>query len=186
MAHAYAPLHQKVSCPYWVFQANNQCTLYKGGVFLPLEEHVARYCCSSVYQHCPQYQRGCANLEDAARKHGLSLADSRRHHARLTTKIPLRLYACDQQGQTVTLLSDQAQTVDLSVGGLGMLSVEELQAGQEVAVHFDGGFSIPGLSSRGEIRWCRSRGAEYFQAGIAFAEGSPMGKVVATMWGAEH
>ncbi len=158
--------------------------MYKGGIFLPMDEHVARYCRSSRFRYCQQYLRGCAGMEDAARKHGLSLSDSRRVHERRHEKFPLRVYACDSKGKLVALLSDNAETVDLSIGGLGMLSSEKLEAGQDVTIHFDAGFTIPGLSSKGTICWCEKADDGHYQAGLAFA-GDKMGQVVAGLWPGE-
>lgn len=160
--------------------------MFKGGIFLPMEEHVSRYCRSSHYRYCKQYIRGCTGIEDTVRKFGLQMgsSDSRRSHERLLKKFPLRIYACDEQGKSVRLLSDNAETVDLSQGGIGMRLPSQLEAGQQIALHFGAGFAIPGLSSKGTICWCHAAGDDYYQAGVAFA-GNQVGQVVAGLVAAE-
>jgi hypothetical protein len=155
--------------------------MFKGGLFLPLDEHIHHYCQSSRFQHCQQYLRGCAEREKRTSKSGVSLSDSRRVHDRLQKKFPLQIYTCDAQGKLITLLSDKVETIDLSVGGLGMLSSTKLETGQQVAIHFNDDFTIPGLSSTGTIRWCEQTGDQHYQAGFAFAN-EKVGQVMADLW----
>ncbi len=156
--------------------------MFKAGIFLPMDEHVARYCRTSNFEYCQQYLNGCAGIKDTVQQFAQAGNDSRRHHERLAKKFSVRLYACDNEGKPLGLISDQAETIDLSIGGLGMLSSEKLEAGQQVAIHFDSAFTIPGLSGKGTIRWCRSANGDHYQAGLAFA-GPHLGRVVAGLWG---
>ena len=181
MTQLITPTKTHTSCPYWDRQTYNECTMYKAGLFLPLDEHVAHYCKSTRFQHCQQYLRGCAEIKDTDQKQGLSLADSRRTHDRLQKKFPLRVYVYDSQGKLITLLSDKAETINLSAGGLGILSPTKLETGQQIAVHFNKDFTIPDLSSKGTIRWCKQTGDQHYQAGIAFAN-DKTGQVMADLW----
>ncbi|MEN8140579.1 MAG: PilZ domain-containing protein [Thermodesulfobacteriota bacterium] len=166
------------SCPFWDSHANNECTMYQGGVFLPMASHVARYCQSPRYRYCQQYLRGAVGRDIAARREAAPLVDSRRLDERLRRRYALRVYACDVQGNPLSLLSDEAETVDLSAGGLGLSSAVQVVTGQHVAIHFGAGFTVPGLSSNGVVRWCQATGDNGYRAGVAFAS-DKMGQVVA-------
>lgn len=37
--------------------------MFKGGIFLPLDEHVARYCRTANFGSCQQYLQGCPVLQ---------------------------------------------------------------------------------------------------------------------------
>ena len=158
-------------CPYWSKQNSHECKMTKGGLYIPMPEHVDMFCSKSYFVQCHQYLRGCEILKETARKYGFIVDGGRRKYRRVSERTTLTLSACNNSRNLLELLDDKASTVDLSLGGMCLESSKEIQQNSLVSFQFSSDFSIPNLSGIGEVKWCEPvDNSDYFQAGVAFAD----------------
>jgi hypothetical protein len=143
----------------------------KGGLYIPMPEHVDMFCAKPQYVHCHQYVRGCEMLKETARKYGFIVDGGRRKYRRVSDRTTVALSACDNSRNLLELLDDNALTVDLSLGGMRLRSSKEIQQESLISFQFSPDFSIPNLSGVGEVKWCEPiENSDHFQAGVAFAD----------------
>ena len=158
-------------CPYWSMQNSHECKMTKGGLYIPMPEHVDMFCSKPRYSHCHQYLRGCELLKETARKYGFIVDGGRRKYRRVSDRATLSLSACDASRNFLELLDDKALTLDLSLGGMRLESNKKLQKDSLVTFQFSPDFSIPNLSGTGEVKWCEpADNSGHFQVGVAFAD----------------
>lgn len=143
----------------------------KGGLYIPMPEHIEMFCGTTHYIKCHQYMRGCELLHETAKKYGFIIDGGRRRFRRIADRIPLILSACDMNKQPTELLDGSAVTLDLSLGGLRIESHTEIAIDTLIAFEFGADFSTPELSGIGEVKWCESRhNSGLYEAGIAFSD----------------
>ena len=158
-------------CPYWSPHNSHECKMTKGGLYIPMPEHVDMFCSKPQYVQCHQYLRGCELLKETARKYGFIVDGGRRKYRRVSDRTTLSLSACDDSRNLLELLDDNAFTVDLSLGGMRLESSKEIQKDSLISFQFSPDFSIPNLSGMGEVKWCEPiENSDHFQAGVAFAD----------------
>jgi hypothetical protein len=143
----------------------------KGGLYIPMPEHIELFCSTVHYIKCHQYMRGCELLQEAAKKYGFIVDGGRRRFRRISERISLVVTLCDVNRRPIELLDDRAITLDLSLGGLRIESHREIPPETLVAFEFGPDFSSPDLAGVGEVKWCESRlDSGLFEAGIAFSD----------------
>ncbi len=158
-------------CPYWSKNKSKECGMIKGGLYIPMPEHVEMFCSSARFGVCHQYIRGCELLQESAKKYGLITDGARRRFRRVADRIPMRLALCDKNGDSLQMLDEQAVTLDLSLGGLRLESNSRIDKDVVVAFEFADTFSVPELTGIGEVKWCAANKAtDKFEAGIAFRD----------------
>ena len=158
-------------CPYWSTDNSHECKMTKGGLYIPMPEHVDMFCSKSLYSQCHQYLRGLELMQETARKYGFIVEGGRRKYRRVSDRTILSLSACDSSRNLLELLDGKAFTVDLSLGGMRLESSKEIKKDSLVSFKFSPDFSIPNLSGIGEVKWCDPiENSEHFQAGVAFAD----------------
>jgi hypothetical protein len=145
--------------------------MIKGGLYIPMPEHIDVFCSSSQYVKCHQYIRGCEFLQETAKKYGFIVDGGRRRFRRVADRVSLTVTACDMNRKPLDLLDDQAMTLDLSLGGLRIESSREIPKDTMVSFAFGPDFSTPELAGVGEVKWCESQlDSGRFEAGIAFTD----------------
>lgn len=160
-------------CPHWTENNGDECKMTKGGLYIPMPEHVSMFCMSSRYAHCHQYIRGEELLQEAARNFGYIVEDGRRRYRRVSDRFQLVLSSCDDDMTPLSVLDDHAFTLDLSLGGMRLESRRKISTGRPVAFAFSRDFTIPDLSGTGEVRWCEpDRDSGGFVAGLEFSDGT--------------
>lgn len=143
----------------------------KGGLYIPMPEHIDMFCSSPKYTLCHQYIRGCELLQDTAKKFGYIVDGGRRRFRRVDDRTPLRVSLCDKDRRPLELLDENAITIDLSLGGMRLQSSRELPRDTLICFEFDSGFTVPDLAGVGEVKWCEPKnGSSLFQAGLAFSD----------------
>lgn len=158
-------------CPYWSSHNSHECKMTKGGLYIPMPEHVDMFCSKPQFVQCHQYIRGCELLKETARKYGFIVDGGRRKYRRVSDQTFLALSSCDSARNHLELLDDKAFTVDLSLGGMRLESHKKIDENSLVSFQFSQDFSIPNLSGVGEVKWCEPiENSEYFQAGVAFSD----------------
>ena len=158
-------------CPYWSTSNNHECKMTKGGLYIPMPEHVDMFCSKPHYENCHQYMRGRELINETARKYGFIVDGGRRKYRRVMDRTPLVLSAVDKNHNLLGLLDNNAFTLDLSLGGMRLQSKKEIQKDSLVSFQFSRDFSIPNLSGIGEVKWSEpAANGDHFQAGVAFAD----------------
>jgi len=143
----------------------------KGGLFIPMPEHVDMFCSKPQYVQCHQYLRGCKLMQETARKYGFIVDGGRRKYRRVPERTPLSLSLCDSGRNLLELLDDNAYTLDFSLGGMRLQSIKEIEEKSLVSFQFSSDFSRPNLSGIGEVKWCEAvPETDMFQTGLAFAD----------------
>ncbi len=158
-------------CPHWVEENANACNMTKGGLYIPMPEHIEMFCSTGRYGRCSQYLRGSEMIHEDAEKYGFVTSQGRRRYRRVTERIALSLFAGGADAGSGKLLDDKAFAIDLSLGGLRMESRQQLLPNDIIALQFGSDFSAPGLSGSAQVRWCEAKNDEdVYQAGIAFED----------------
>lgn len=158
-------------CPYWGKNNSHECKMTKGGLYIPMPEHINMFCLTSRYTFCHQYIRGCELLREAAKKYGFIVDGGRRRYRRVAERIPVSVSLCDKDRGLIELIDEDAVTIDLSLGGLRLLSRRELPRDSLVSFGFGPDFTIPDLAGIGEVKWCELKSdSPLFEAGLAFSD----------------
>ena len=142
----------------------------KGGLYIPMPEHIKIFCTTYRYSQCHQYIRGKELLKETAQQLGYVHEDGRRRYRRILDRFSVSISLCDESGNPVEILDENANTVDVSLGGIRLISRTELPKNKMIAFTFGPDFSIPGFADIAEIKWCEALPDEpqKYQSGLAF------------------
>ena len=157
------------SCPYWSI-SNRSCLYGKGGIYLPVTEHIHTYCQTPNYLSCPQLEG-----QPFAGSLGLPKDEfqNRRGYKRVPGRFVLRLLGRIKDEDLVSVLDDQACTVDISPGGIRFESFREVPVDSLVSFSLVADSFEDPLEGVGRVKWCISlENAHVFHAGIAFTDTS--------------
>lgn len=161
----------KEQCPYWSSQNSHECKMTKGGLYIPMPEHVDMFCSKPRYTSCHQYLRGCDLMRETAKRYGFIIDEGRRKYRRVSDKVFLSLSSCDANRNVLELLDDKAFTIDLSLGGMRLESSKIITKDSCVAFQFSPDFSRPSLFGTGKVKWCKpADNSDHFQVGVAFTD----------------
>ena len=145
----------------------------KGGLYIPMPEHIQMFCRTGKFLECHQYIRGTELLKETAQKYGFILDGSRRRYRRVPDRFTLSLAACDESGGSSEILDVNAHTVDISLGGMRVNSSNDMVGHGLISFEFGSDFIMPILEGVGEIKWAKeieTNGGRKFQAGVAFLD----------------
>lgn len=163
----------KIHCPYFQLSPHGDCHLTKGGLYIPLPQHIEIFCKTEQFTFCPQYLRGHLYLHRENKSLiGCEEGESRRKFQRLKRRIPLFIATSDEKGNPIEQIDDNACTLDVSLAGMKISSKKEIpphrvlyfRFGQEISLHYNGGI--------GEVRWATDTPDRdcCYQAGISFLD----------------
>lgn len=157
------------NCPYWDKVKKQDCNLTKGGLYLPLPEHIEIFCGTQHFTQCNHYIMGCELLGEATATDAI-YDDSRRRYRRTKDQLPVSFIRCDDNGRYLTNdPQEQAMTVDLSIGGLCLKSKSKVHTDELLLLQLDEKTEQSSVSGFAEVRWCKTfdESSEYF-VGLAF------------------
>lgn len=159
-------------CPYWSPRGDQICSLTVCGLYVPLPDHVSRFCRTIQWSQCPQYLRSCDTLLEMNWKRGLSQERGRRRYPRLACRHGLTLVpAVDHRQHGQESFEHKAWTLDLGPGGMRIEAEIPLPAGAELSFVFGEDFPVPGFAGRAEVRWQREGGLTgVYQGGLGFID----------------
>lgn len=158
----------KQHCPYFQPMHEGACTMTKGGLYIPLPEHIEEFCKKPRFDECQQYLRGRQLLRQPAQEI-TATPDSRRHFPRRRNHLPVVLSHCDAQGKPEDIIDRSAITIDLSLGGLGLQSSQELPAAKVLHFQLLSPQHQKRFSGMGEVRWSfRDQQSGRYRAGLSF------------------
>ncbi len=159
-------------CPFIVSENNKECGLAKGGMFIPMPEHVKMLCLSQKYYQCRQYIKGLemTNSKDISEINGFLGSIDRRRLQRYPEQIYLDLIVSDRKRDLKVLSSYKAKSLDVSLGGLRLESYKKINKNTAVSFVMDPDFSSESLLGFGEVMWCKpKKDSNKFESGIAFS-----------------
>lgn len=160
---------KKTPCPYFSQKQGGACMVIKGGLYLPLHEHIVTYCNTAEFSTCNQYNNPALNR---GAQHEVD-ADpaTRRRFRRVKNTMPVAIYTCDEKGTPVAALDDSAVTLDIGMGGMKISSRREIRPNMMLAFRFADDYIPSTLTGVGEVRWTRHLpDSSSFQAGISFTD----------------
>ncbi len=156
-------------CLYWS-REKGDCILTKRGVFIPTHDHIDIYCNTPDFCKCHHYVSSRELTEHEKITFAQSLEDNRRFFHRKGGIYSVKLESCDEEGNPTGLFETKAQTIDLSAGGMRIVTGAQLPPTGHISFKFGEDFFIPDFSGFGEVRWCGPNGADNYQAGLSFIE----------------
>ena len=149
------------------------CEVSAGGIFIPMPEHIEKFCRSVHPQRCYHYLKSNELLQHYEKYNSSDFSETRRLHRRFNQKFPLFVDTSSGGVAPQAIKYTGAFTVDLSLGGLQVSTIKELEPEQKVSFLFDGAFSKPFWKGLGEVRWCKPVEPENrFLAGLSFIDQS--------------
>ncbi len=158
---------KKVNCPFWSTESL-KCRVCNGGLFIPLDDHMAVYCTTPAYPQCLQYELNSEKqlqiMEEAsgARK-------NRRQYMRINASYKVILAKLVEAGEIVSHQSTVAKTLDVSKGGMRLTTEKPLLSNTVVQFSFDDSFPKSLQGGTGQVTWCNKQVDEPgYQAGISF------------------
>lgn len=157
-------------CHYWSISTRS-CLYGKGGIYLPVSEHIQTYCQTSNYLSCPLLEG-----QSFASSSGLPKEEfkDRRCYERVPGRFAFRLSdRIKGEEDLVSLLDDQSCTVDISPGGVRFESFREIPVDSLVSFSLVADSIDDPLEGVGLVKWCISlENAPVFHVGIAFVDTS--------------
>jgi len=160
-------------CPYWILESNKECGIAKGGMYIPMPEHIKMFCLSANYYQCRQYIKGCERMmnHEESENSELKINGDRRKSRRFADQLYLNLIVCDKKVEPRAINACKAKTLDLSIGGMRMETPKELNTDTVVSFELDPDFSSESLLGVGEVKWCEpKKDSDKFEFGIAFSD----------------
>lgn len=159
-------------CSFLCLDSDQVCTMTKGGVYLPLPEHIEIFCKTPHFPDCHQHIRG-SKLSVNAERNGAAEDSGRRKFRRAHDMLSLVISDCDDSGAPCQLIDDRACTIDISPDGMRFESNRQLDPNNLIAFTFGTDFSSPNISGIGRIRWSvQATQPETFHSGLAFIDDS--------------
>ncbi len=159
-------------CSFLKLDEAQACSLTKGGIFIPLPEHIEMFCKTPHYLECEQYFRN-NHLNSELSNEEIFIDNGRRHFRRIPDILALTLSNCDETGHPSQIIDAHACTLDLSPGGMLLESRQALMMNNLVAFTFGPHFSTPNHTGIGQVRWCKeAKKTDAFHAGLSFVDAS--------------
>lgn len=155
------------NCPFWS-ELSAKCRVCKGGLFIPLDNHIELYCKTTDYPLCLQYDVHKEKHFKIIDKISVS-PDNRRKFVRFDVRLQITLIKHIQSGQIGTHSSTFAKTIDLSSGGMRLITSNPLSSKSVVQFSFGDAFPISLQNCSGKVAWCNKEIDDPgYQAGISF------------------
>lgn len=162
--------HKKEFCPYWSGTCQ-ECRMAKGGVYLPMPEHVGLFCCTKSFIQCHQYILGCGVIREVVEQYRSLEQDNRRKFSRVKEEVPLSISVNSATGCADAPELISAITLDMSLDGMRIQTQVALPAEEQVFFEFDNEFSVPNWKGMAQVRWSKkAHGADLFEAGMAIVD----------------
>lgn len=146
-----------------------KCQLCRGGLFIPLNDHIELYCQTLHYPQCEQF-----SLHSSPHLQTIGNAKpNRRKYERMAmihqvtlTEFEKGISAASYAG--ARLSPAIARTFSLSKGGMGIITEHPLPRASVVRFAFENSFPESIQCGEGRIAWLSKRQTSQYRAGIAF------------------
>ena len=153
-------------CFYWDERVKT-CRSSAGGLFLPVQEHIATYCRTERHTACV-YFRDVAPETLVGSGDG---KDDRRRSSRVVGRYPFQISDVAINRDTMQQITIYASTIDFSLGGIRFETDHLVPVDTLVEFSLTGSYSNVLMSGIGRVKWCHSRQeSTHFHVGVAFTE----------------
>jgi hypothetical protein len=156
-------------CPHWIDKDGlHECNIAKGGLFIPLPQHIESFCLSELYDKCSQYIRAYELL----REPGLietAVAGDRRKNRRIGCDYSLYFSPLDEMGLRKEKEQKEAKSIDISLGGMRINSFAEIPHQQMMFFVFGTDQGEAGsIAVIGQVQWYNETQDQGYLAGVSF------------------
>lgn len=157
------------NCPFWSM-LSMKCRICKGGLFIPLDNHIEAYCKTPDFPKCLQYSLHPENHLEIIAKESRK-ESNRRNFFRIAACHKITLVKLIHSGTVVSHFSTFAKTLDLSSGGMRLTTAKPLTNDSVVQFSFGESFPQDLHEGTGLVAWCSKEIDDPgYQAGISFQE----------------
>lgn len=154
-------------CPFWL-AASMQCGICNGGLCIPMDDHAEVYCKTPLFSACMQYTLHSEKQIYLLKKIRKS-EENRRKYLRIETSQDITLVKIFKSGKLVSHFSFNAKTIDVSKGGVRMVTKKPLVHDTMVQFFFDAPLPQALHQIIGQVEWCNKRAEKPgYQAGVSF------------------
>ena len=160
---------ENTCCPFWSSFAQ-KCRISNDGLFIPLDDHIDIYCTTEDYPMCLQYSM---NNEIPEMDDGADHRENRRNYPRMEAEYRVTLVKITETGRLARHFSLRATTVDISKGGMRLVTSEQLIDDTRIAFSFIDNMPKDLQSGIAKIKWSRKNEATgTYHSGLAFEDPS--------------
>jgi len=140
----------------------------KGGLYIPLDDHVEAYCTTPAFRECP-HSHHADQIEIFTQP--TRVMNSQRKYIRYISKNKVALAKVSGNSDIVSRWPSGGTTLDLSMGGMRLETKEPFMNDTLLRFSFDESFPEDLQSGLGLVKWCNKHIDEPgYQVGIAFKE----------------
>jgi hypothetical protein len=167
-----SPANKKNICPFLDEINSSSCRLSGSGLIIPTREHILSYCKNVQYIKCQHYVHNRITIEQKAKFDNLdNQASNRRRFMRIPTSQQVKLSHYYSEGNREEILDNDATSVDLSLGGISIITKASLDVDETVAIFFGEEVEPQGFKGKGEVKWIQSAGyGDMIKAGLSFTD----------------
>lgn len=155
----------KKKCPFWS-PSERICKVANEGLFIPLEDHIEIYCEGSEYPLCRQYLLFQQQSDTAGSR---KKVDDRRRSPRIKSAHRLTFLRLTDSGRPISVHPSIANTMDLSSGGMSLITRDLLLLDSIVQFQFT--TPVPPALQTGlaKVKWCTpAENNLRYQIGLSF------------------
>ena len=144
-----------------------KCRVSKGGLFIPLDDHIETYCKTIDYPNCIQHTLHSQNRLKIVERANQN--KNRRKFSRVDACYKITLVRLINTGAVVSHHSAFAETLDLSSGGMRLATNTPLKNDSVLKFSFGNDFPESVQEGIGQVAWCNKEiDNPGYQAGISF------------------
>jgi hypothetical protein len=155
------------TCPFWSGESL-KCRICNGGLFIPLDDHIDVYCTSPIFSQCLQYELHSAKHLEIMQK-ARETRENRRKYSRIFASYKVTLAKLKESGEIVSHRPTVAKTLDVSKGGMRLVTDIPLTNDTVLQFSFDKTFPKKLQGATGQVTWCHKQIDEPgYQAGVSF------------------
>ena len=118
-----------------------------------MPEHISLFCRSKRFNQCHQYAVGCEETRGAIERFVNHDKNNRRKFFRVPDEVDVLVEVLSDSGQTIEQIG--ATTLDISLWGMRLKTVEKLIPHTKVFFAFGQEFTVPNWRGQGQIRWTK-------------------------------
>ena len=163
---------KKIFCPFLDEINGNSCRLSGSGLIIPTREHILNYCKNEQHSKCHHYFQNRISIEQRA-EYGVddSPISNRRRFMRIPTSQLVQVSHYYSDGNREEILDNDATSVDLSLGGISIITKASLDVDATVAIFFGEEVEPQGFKGKGDVKWIQSAGyGDMIKAGLSFTD----------------
>ncbi len=166
-----------MTCCY-LCKSSFECSLKRGGVFVPLQDHFEQFCLSDNFINCTHFRESATTCSLVSSPRSIPPKEpvahrERRFFVRQNAEFPVTLSSYDSNRAIMEAPDTNAlaQTVDLALGGMRVRATKKVTEHGVLLFNFGEGFIAPLLYGLAEVCWQKTIPDEgHWEAGLSFKD----------------